>query len=100
MTPLPQSCILALAAVLAMAGETVVHAQAKPLAQDYTIVFHNPNREFYVEGPGLVRLDDASFVAVVPVVPRNEWSVERRATQSVTHIMRSTDAGKTWQQAS
>jgi hypothetical protein len=75
-------------------------AQPAPLAQDYTIVFHNPNPEFYVEGPGLVRLDDGGLVAVVPVVPRNEWSVERRATQSVTHIMRSADAGKTWQQAS
>jgi hypothetical protein len=75
-------------------------AQPAALAQDYTVVFHNPDPEFYVEGPGLVRLDDGTLVAVVPVVPRNEWSVERRATQSVTHLMRSTDAGKTWQQAS
>lgn len=70
------------------------------LAQDYRIVFHNPNPEFYVEGPGLVRLDDASLVAVVPVVPRDEWSAARRATQSVTHIVRSRDGGKTWQPAS
>jgi hypothetical protein len=77
-----------------------LYAQVKPLAQDYTVVFHNPNPEFYVEGPGLAHLDDGSFVAVVPVVPREQWSAERRATQSVTHIMRSTDGGKTWQSAS
>ncbi len=34
------------------------------------LVFHNPDPENYVEGPGLVRLDDGSLVAVVPVVPR------------------------------
>jgi hypothetical protein len=76
------------------------HAQAQPLAQEHTIVFHNPDRERYVEGPGLVRLDDGTLVAVVPVVPRNEWSAERRATQSRTHILRSGDGGRTWQQVS
>lgn len=74
--------------------------QAQPLAQNYSIVLHNPNREFYVEGPGLVRLEDGGLVAVVPVVPRNEWSAERRATQSVTHILRSGDGGQTWLPAS
>ncbi len=67
------------------------------LAQDYTVVFHNPDREFYVEGCGLARLDDGALVAVVPVVPRAEWSKERRAKQSRTHVLRSADAGKTWQ---
>jgi len=66
-------------------------------AQDYTVVFHNPDREYYVEGCGLVRLDDGGLVAVVPVVPRAEWSKERRAKHSRTHVLRSTDAGKTWQ---
>lgn len=75
-------------------------AQAKPLAQDHTIVLHNPNPEFYVEGPGLARMDDGTLVAVVPVVPREEHSKERRATQSVTHILRSRDGGQTWQKAS
>ena len=78
----------------------MLHAQAKPLAQDYRVVFHNPNPEFYVEGPGLARLNDGTLVAVVPVVPREEWSKERRATQSVTHILRSSDGGQTWQKAS
>lgn len=77
-----------------------LHAQAKPLAQDYRVLFHNPNPEFYVEGPGLVRLNDGTLVAVVPVVPREEWSKERRATQSVTHVLRSTDGGQTWQKVS
>ena len=72
-------------------------SRAEPLAQDYTVVFHNPDRERYVEGPGLVRLDDGALIAVVPVVPREEWSKERRLTQSVTHILRSDDHGKTWQ---
>ena len=71
----------------------IIHAQAKPLAQDYTVVFHNPDAEQYVEGPGLVRLKDGVLVAVVPVVPRNEWSAARRATQSRTHVLRSGDGG-------
>jgi hypothetical protein len=70
---------------------------AAPLAQDYTVVFHNPDPEFYVEGCGLARLDDGGLVAVVPVVPRAEWSRQRRVDQSRTHIVRSTDGGKTWQ---
>lgn len=72
-------------------------SRADPLAQDYTIVFHNPDRERYVEGPGLVRLDDGALLAVVPVVPREEWSKERRQTQSTVHILKSADGGKTWQ---
>jgi hypothetical protein len=70
---------------------------ATPLAQDYTVIFHNPDPEYYVEGPGLARMDDGSLVAVVPVVPREQWSEERRGEHSVTHIFRSTDGGKTWQ---
>ena len=77
-----------------------LHAQAKPLAQDFTIVHHNPDPERYVEGPGLARLDDGTLLAVVPVVPREEFSKERRATQSRTHILRSADGGRTWQQSS
>src|SRR6478752_9447241 len=92
--------VLGAVGILILTPSAVLHAQTKPLAQDYTVVFHNPNPEFYVEGPGLAHLDDASFVAVVPVVPREQWSAERRATQSVTHIMRSTDGGKSWQSAS
>ena len=70
---------------------------ADPLAQEYTVVFHNPDPEYYVEGPGLVRLDDGAFVAVVPIVPREQWSKERRVGHSVTHILGSNDGGKTWQ---
>lgn len=75
-------------------------AAAQPLAQDYTIVFHNPDREYYVEGPGLTKLDDGTLVAIVPVVPRMQWSEERRATQSMVHILRSQDGGKSWQESS
>jgi hypothetical protein len=70
---------------------------AAPLAQDYTVVFHNPDPEYYVEGCGLARLDDGSLLAVVPVVPRHQWTVERRVEQSRTHIVHSGDGGKTWQ---
>jgi hypothetical protein len=70
-----------------------------PLAQDHTVVFHNPDPEYYVEGCGLVRLDDGALVAVVPVVPRAEWSQARRVGHSRTHIVRSTDGGQTWQPA-
>jgi hypothetical protein len=86
--------------VLCLLSPQALHAQVKPLAQDYTIVFRNPDPEFYVEGPGLARLADSRLVAVVPVVPRNEWSVARRATRSRTHILRSGDGGATWQPVS
>lgn len=83
---------------LALAGCGQQAVQAAPLAQDYTVVFHNPDRESYVEGPGLVRLDDGRLVAVVPVVPRSEWSRSRRAEHSRTHILQSGDRGQSWQQ--
>ena len=70
---------------------------ATPLAQEHVVVWHNTDPEYYVEGPGLVRQDDGTFVAAVPVVPREKWSEERRSEHSVTHILRSADAGKTWQ---
>ena len=70
---------------------------AAALAQDYTVVFHNPDPEYYVEGPGLARLADGSLVAVVPVVPRHQWTVERRVEHSLTHILHSGDGGLTWQ---
>ena len=70
---------------------------AGPLAQDYTVVFHNPDPEYYVEGCGLERFNDGTLVAVVPVVPRLQWTVERRVQHSVTHLLNSKDGGKTWQ---
>lgn len=100
MTFLPPFRAFVISALIAGIPLVQVQAQAKPLAQDHTIVFHNPNPEFYVEGPGLVKLDDGTLLAVVPVVPRQEWSEARRATRSVTHILRSSDGGKTWQPAS
>src|SRR5580698_9166033 len=72
----------------------------EPLAQDYTVVFHNPDPEYYVEGCGLTKLDDGTLLAVVPVVPREQWSEERRAAHSVVHLLRSSDGGKSWQAAS
>lgn len=70
---------------------------ARPLAQDYTVVFHNPDPEYYVEGCGLIKMGDSSLVAVVPVVPRLAWTEQRRVAHSVVHILRSVDGGKTWQ---
>lgn len=75
-------------------------AAATPLAQDYSIIFHNPDPEQYVEGCGLVRLDDGVLVAAVPVVPRSQWSRERRVQRSVIHLLRSEDGGRKWQPAS
>ena len=79
---------LLLFAVLAVGAYHPVRAAA-PLAQDYTVVFHNPDPDYYVEGPSLVRLDDCSLVAVVSVVPREMGSKERRAGHSVTHTSRT-----------
>ena len=71
---------------------------AQPLAQDHVKVFHNADVESYVEGPGLVRMDDGALVAVIPIVPREEWSKERRVERSVVHVLRSLDGGRTWQE--
>lgn len=92
--------VAGLASILAFVSIASGISDATPLAQDYTVVFRNPDPEFYVEGPGLSRLDDGSLLAVVPVVPRAKWSEERRATRSVTHLLKSRDAGKTWQEVS
>jgi hypothetical protein len=97
--PLPSSGPLVLACVALLASSTFLPA-AQPLAQDYTVIFRNPDPEYYVEGPGLAKLDDGSLLAVVPVVPRAKWSEERRASKSVTHLLRSADGGKTWTELS
>jgi len=70
-------------------------AKPAPLAQDYTLVFRNPDPEYYVAGIGMERLSATQYVAVVPVVPRSSWN-QRRPTQSTVHIVQSADAGKTW----
>jgi hypothetical protein len=85
------------ASLLLLASVPLVGAE--PLAQQYTAVWHNPDTQRYVEGCGLIRLDDGTFIAVVPVVPRLKWSRERRATESRTHIVRSSDGGVTWKAA-
>lgn len=77
----------------------------RPLASDYTVVWHNPDREYYVEGSGLVHLGDAHWLSIVPVVPRNkatsrEILIERRVSQSRVHVIRSTDDGKSWDKIS
>jgi hypothetical protein len=40
------------------------------------------------------------LVAVVPVVPRVEWSEARRVERSVVQIVRSEDRGKAWKECS
>ena len=67
----------------------------RPLAPDYTVVWHNPDPEYYVEGSGLLNLGGDRWLAAVPVVPRVGWK-ERRADHSRTHLLRSEDAGRTW----
>ncbi len=69
-----------------------------PLAQDYSIIFHNPDRELYVEGCGLIKLPDGILVAVVPVVTRGDFR-EKRADYNI-YIVQSTDGGLNWQQVS
>jgi len=74
---------------------TVAACGGVPLAQDYTVIYNNPDRELYVEGCGLVRLPDGTLVAAVPVVPRST-TAKRLARPSTTYIVRSTDGGRTW----
>jgi hypothetical protein len=68
----------------------------QPLAQDYSVIWHNPDPEYYVEGSGLLHRGGGEWLAVVPVVPRVEWSAERRAAYSRTHLVRSLDGGQSW----
>lgn len=82
-------------AVAGVIASSWLDAKPAPLAQDYTLVFRNPDSEYYVAGIGMERLSSTHYVAVVPVVPRSTWN-QRRPTQSTVHIVQSADAGKTW----
>ncbi len=77
--------------------------KAGPLAQDYTEIFHNPDRRKYVEGCGIAKMPDGAFVASVPVVVRGVTLREvgkRGIIPCVTHIIRSTDGGQSWRKIS
>jgi hypothetical protein len=73
---------------------------ARPLAQDYTVVYHNREHKLYVEGCGLLRLADGVLLAIVPIVPRSEWTEKMRPRHSHLHVMRSEDHGRTWREVS
>ena len=73
---------------------------AGPLAQDFTVVLHQPNRQLYVEGCGITRLDDGALLATVPVVPRGDYTQELRVAHSHLNFLRSDDHGVTWQPVS
>ncbi len=75
-------------------------ASPAPLAQEYTIAYHNPDSEYYIAGVGFERMADGALIAVVPVIPRAAWNLERRATHSWTHIVSSRDGGRTWERLS
>ena len=67
------------------------------LDPDYTVIYHNDDRNLYVEGCGLSKLPEGALIAVVPVVPsatKGGWA----ARPSTTRIMQSTDKGRTWNQ--
>lgn len=89
-----------LALVIVSTGLLNFACGAVPLAQNYSVIFRNADQEQYVEGCGLERLPDGTLVAVVPVVPRSQWSAARRVQQSRIHILTSADAGATWRPAS
>lgn len=92
--PVPR-LVPALLAV-ALAALPWAGAAPRPLAQDHTVVAHNPDHSLYIEGCGLVRLAGRTLVAVVPLVPRGERAAERRSSASRTRILLSRDAGSTW----
>ena len=98
-TSLPMNRILCLAGALIVLLTRAV-GEPTPLAQDFSIVHHNPDSEYYVEGSGLVRLDDGTLISVVPVIPRGEWANERQVDHCTTYIGESRDAGKSWRQIS
>ena len=71
-----------------------------PLGQNNSVIYRNADREYYVEGCGLVRTDNGTLVAVVPVIPRDEWTETRRVDHCTTHILVSTDGGGKWRELS
>lgn len=74
---------------------------ASLLARNHTTVYHNPDSAFYVEGCGLLRLDNGTLLAVVPVVPRpkdKNWTEQRRVDHCRVHILLSDDKGQTWKE--
>lgn len=91
----PRSLLLLAALWMTHAGPPL--QAAAPLAQEYTVVYHNADPQYFVEGPGLVRLADGGLLAAVPVIPRPQWSDERRVDHGVVHLLYSSDAGRTWQ---
>lgn len=67
------------------------------LAQDFSAIHHNPDDTIYVEGSGLLKIKENTFLAIVPVVPRGVCNAkERRSKESMTYIYRSDDNGQTW----
>lgn len=80
------------------AKPAVPQCSAGHLAPDFTIIYRNDDPKLYVEGCGLVRLGKESFLAVVPIVPRSEYTKEMRVAHSHTHLLRSDDGGKSWQE--
>lgn len=89
-----------LAATSAAADTGDSPCSSRHLAQEYTVVYHNVERKLYVEGCGLLRLSNGVLIAVVPIVPRSEWTQELRPTHSNLHVMRSEDHGRTWSEVS
>jgi len=83
-------------------GSSMATPTATPLAQDYSVVWHNEDSmDYYVEGPGLLRLGDGEWLAVVPVIPRHSRPVfAERATRSRIHVLHSTDNGEHWEKRS
>ncbi len=74
---------------------------AHPLSQPETVIWHNSDERFYVEGCGLLHLGASEWLAVVPVIPRHTDPLfSRRADLSRTHIVHSDDGGMSWREVS
>ncbi len=70
---------------------------AVPLAADYTIIHRRENPRTYVEGCGMIVLEDGAILAVVPVVPRG--GIPKKGPTEINFV-RSDDGGQTWQKVS
>ncbi len=66
---------------------------ARPLAQEFTVVYQRRNPRTYVEGCGLIVLPGGAILAVVPVVPRG--GIPKKGPTEINYV-RSDDGGKTW----
>lgn len=73
----------------------------KPLAQDYSLVYRRDRQDYFLCGPGLLRLPCGDLLATVPETPNGALQgCGREGLTASVGILASTDGGKSWRERS